>query len=114
EWDLVTGGQSVQVIKDIEEGGKGTLQFGTEVSTGEDGSIAALLNASPNASTAVHVMLDVIERCFPQQLSEWESKIKEMIPSYGTLLMDDSELFEKVKTSSSEALGLHEKEPVYN
>src|SRR5699024_7637392 len=86
-----------QVIKDTDEGGKGTLQFGTEVITGEDGSIAALLGASPGASTAVHVMLDVIERCFPQQLSEWESKIKEMIPSYGTLLMDDSELFEKVR-----------------
>lgn len=114
DWDLVTAGQRVQVIKDTDEGGKGTLQFGTEVITGEDGSIAALLGASPGASTAVHVMLDVIERCFPQQLSEWESKIKEMIPSYGTLLMDDSELFEKVKTSSSEALGLHEKEPVYN
>src|SRR5699024_10649786 len=94
--------------------GKGNILIGTEVITGEDGSIAALLGASPGASTAVHVMLDVIERCFPQQLSEWESKIKEMIPSYGTLLMDDSELFEKVKTSSSEALGLHEKEPVYN
>src|SRR5690625_3734276 len=114
DWDLVTAGQRVQVIKDTDESGRGTLQFGTEVITGEDGSIAALLGASPGASTAVHVMLDVIERCFPQQLSGWESKIKEMIPSYGTLLMDDSELFEKVKTSSSEALGLHEKEPVYN
>ncbi|MYL58080.1 malate dehydrogenase (quinone), partial [Virgibacillus halodenitrificans] len=59
DWDLVVAGQRVQVIKDTEAGGKGTLQFGTEVITSEDGSIAALLGASPGASTAVHVMLDV-------------------------------------------------------
>ena len=58
DWDLVVAGQRVQVIKDTEAGGKGTLQFGTEVITAADGSIAALLGASPGASTAVHVMLE--------------------------------------------------------
>ncbi len=43
DWDLVIAGQRVQVIKDTEAGGKGTLQFGTEVVSAEDGSIAALL-----------------------------------------------------------------------
>ncbi len=61
DWDLVIAGQRVQVIKDTEEGGKGTLQFGTEVISSEDGSIAALLGASPGASTAVHVMLEVLK-----------------------------------------------------
>src|SRR5699024_5643074 len=65
--------------------------------------------ASPGASTAVHVMLDVIERCFPEQVNEWEAKIKEMVPSYVKQLMENPEPLEEVKASSSEALGLDEK-----
>lgn len=61
DWDIVVAGQRVQVIKDTDAGGKGTLQFGTEVVSAADGSIAALLGASPGASTAVHVMLEVLE-----------------------------------------------------
>ena len=83
DWDTVVAGQRVQVIKDTETGGKGTLQFGTEIVTAEDGSIAALLGASPGASTAVHAMIEILYRCFPQHIDEWEPKIKEMIPSYG-------------------------------
>ena len=67
DWDIVVAGQRVQVIKDTDAGGKGTLQFGTEVVSADDGSIAALLGASPGASTAVHVMLEVLEKCFPEQ-----------------------------------------------
>lgn len=33
-----------------------------------DGSITALLGASPGAYTAVSVMLEVIKKCFPQHL----------------------------------------------
>src|SRR5699024_138679 len=58
DWDIVIAGQRVQVIKDTEDGGKGTLQFGTEVVNGADGTIAALLGASPGASTAVNIMLE--------------------------------------------------------
>jgi malate dehydrogenase (quinone) len=110
DWDLVVAGQRVQVIKDTEAGGKGTLQFGTEVITAADGSIAALLGASPGASTAVHVMLEVIKKCFPQQMKEWEMKIREMIPSYGLSLMDNPELLREVHTTTAEALGLSEAE----
>lgn len=78
EWEIVVAGQRVQVIKDT-NAGKGTLQFGTEVITASDGSVAALLGASPGASTATHVMLQVINKCFPEQIKEWESKIKEMV-----------------------------------
>lgn len=67
DWDLVVAGQRVQVIKDTEDG-KGILQFGTEVISAADGSIAALLGASPGASTAVHVMLEVLNKCFPQHI----------------------------------------------
>ncbi|WP_249671377.1 malate:quinone oxidoreductase, partial [Bacillus thuringiensis] len=30
DWDIIVAGQRVQVIKDTEHGGKGTLQSGTE------------------------------------------------------------------------------------
>ncbi len=74
DWDIVVAGQRVQVIKDTDAGGKGTLQFGTEVVSAADGSIAALLGASPGASTAVHVMLEVLEKCFPDRILGWEEK----------------------------------------
>lgn len=106
DWDIVVAGQRVQVIKDTEAGGKGTLQFGTEVISAADGSIAALLGASPGASTAVSVMLELIKKCFPEQIQEWEPKIKEMIPSYGVSLLKNPELIEEIHTSTGRALGL--------
>ncbi|CAH2715619.1 putative malate:quinone oxidoreductase 1 [Neobacillus rhizosphaerae] len=114
DWGIVVAGQRVQVIKDTEAGGKGTLQFGTEVISAADGSIAALLGASPGASTAVHVMLEVLEKCFPQHFEEWESKIIEMIPSYGVSLVENPELFQEIYTSTAQTLGLSEKELVYS
>ena len=106
DWDIVVAGQRVQVIKDTEAGGKGILQFGTEVVSAADGSIAALLGASPGASTAVHVMLDVMNRCFPEHIKEWEPKIREMVPSYGVSLRENPELLKKVNASADKALGL--------
>ncbi|SDM44837.1 malate dehydrogenase (quinone) [Sediminibacillus halophilus] len=114
DWDLVVAGQRVQVIKDTENGGKGTLQFGTEVVTSADGSIAALLGASPGASTAVSVMLEVIERCFPEHLKDWESKIKEMIPSYGEALLEKPELIRELQVSTGRTLGLADAAVVHN
>jgi malate dehydrogenase (quinone) len=113
DWDLVVAGQRVQVIKDT-EAGKGTLQFGTEVITAADGSIAALLGASPGASTAVQVMLQVIKKCFPQHINEWEPKINEMIPSYCMSLMKNPDLLREVHSSTEQSLGLTEKELAYN
>lgn len=113
DWKLVTAGQRVQVIKDTEEEGKGTLRFGTEVITSEDGSVAALLGASPGASTTVHVMLQVLEQCFPERMPEWEEKIREMVPSYGLKLSDHPALFDEIFKETEERLGLTEhEEPV--
>lgn len=106
DWDMLVAGQRVQVIKDTVSGGKGTLQFGTEVVTAADGSVAALLGASPGASTAVYVMLEVIEKCFPQHLKEWEPKIKEMVPSYGLPLVENPELVREIHASTARTLGL--------
>ncbi len=114
DWDTVVAGQRVQVIKDTEAGGKGTLQFGTEVVSAADGSIAALLGASPGASTAVHVMLEVLEKCFPERMFEWKSKINEMIPSYGVSLVENPELFQEIHSSTAQTLGLEEKAPAYS
>lgn len=111
DWDIVVAGQRVQVIKDTESGGKGTLQFGTEVVSAADGSVAALLGASPGASTTVHVMLEVIKKCFPQHLNSWEEKIKEMIPSYGISLVDNPGLYQELQESTAIALGLSTAQP---
>jgi malate dehydrogenase (quinone) len=109
DWELVVAGQRVQVIKDTETEGKGTLQFGTEVITGAEGSIAALLGASPGASTAVHVMLEILGKCFPQYMIEWEPKIREMIPSYGQSLMNNPTLLDEIHTTTAQTLGLVQK-----
>ncbi|WP_318247638.1 malate:quinone oxidoreductase [Bacillus infantis] len=112
DWDTVVAGQRVQVIKDTEAGGKGTLQFGTEVVSASDGSVAALLGASPGASTAVQVMLEVLEKCFPENMQKWQPKIKEMIPSFGVSLASNPALFHEIQTSTAETLGLRKKELV--
>jgi malate dehydrogenase (quinone) len=88
DWYRITAGQRVQVIKkDAKKGG--VLQFGTEVVAAADGSIAGLLGASPGASTAVPIMLGLIEKCFPEKLDEWRPQILRMVPSFGTQLAED-------------------------
>lgn len=98
DWEEAIAGQRVQVIKKDEKEG-GILQFGTEIVHSKDGTIAALLGASPGASTSVQIMLDVIEKCFPDKLKEWEPKIREMIPSYK---MTDTEI-EIIKDNCAKA-----------
>ncbi|MFD4422547.1 malate:quinone oxidoreductase [Agromyces sp. NPDC058484] len=88
DWELITAGQRVQVMKKDPEKG-GILQFGTEVITGADGTIAGLLGASPGASTAVPIMLDVLSRCFPGRFAAWAPRLRQMIPSFGTTLSKD-------------------------
>ncbi|AUD00353.1 malate:quinone oxidoreductase [Spirosoma pollinicola] len=107
DWELEIAGQRVQVIKKDEEEG-GVLEFGTEVVSAADGSIAALLGASPGASTAVSIMLDLLKRCFPEQLKTeaWQQKLKEMIPSYGQILADNPTLGQQLRQHTSDILGL--------
>src|ERR687893_2347463 len=83
DWDMITAGQRVQVIKRDPATGRGVLQFGTELVVGGDGSIAGLLGASPGASTAVSAMLTLLERCFPQQVDGWRPALATMMPSLG-------------------------------
>ncbi len=105
DWALEVAGQRVQVIKADEEEG-GVLEFGTEVVAAADGSLAALLGASPGASTAVSIMLSLIEKCFPQRVAEWTPKLREMIPSYGKVLSEDAALLARVREETGRVLGI--------
>ncbi len=107
DWELISAGQRVQIIKACDKNG-GKLEFGTEIVTAQDGSLAVLLGASPGASTAVQAMIEVIERCFPDRLAsaEWQGKIKQMIPSYGESLDENATLLHAVRTRTLNTLGL--------
>lgn len=85
DWELLQAGQRAQVMKKDPQKG-GVLQFGTEVVTSADGSIAGLLGASPGASTAASIMLGLLKTCFPDRIAGWEPRLKALIPSYGQTL----------------------------
>ncbi|MGL4340707.1 MAG: malate:quinone oxidoreductase [Rhodoglobus sp.] len=103
DWYTIAAGQRVQVIKkDVKK--VGVLQFGTEVVSAADGSIAGLLGASPGASTAVPIMLDLLERCFPDRISGWKSTLKQMVPSYGIRLSDQPILAAKTLRRTAKIL----------
>lgn len=92
DWRLWQAGQRVQIIKrDADKGG--VLRLGTEVVASKDGSIAGLLGASPGASTAAPIMLNVLEKIFKDKVATpaWQSKIRQIVPSYGTKLNDHPE-----------------------
>jgi len=107
DWCMVTAGQRVQIMKKDPKK-VGILQFGTEVVSAADGSICGLLGASPGASTAVQVSLDVIAKCFSKDgtFDRWRPKILEMIPSYGKKLSEDPAMFERLHIKSGVALGI--------
>ena len=108
DWKLVNAGQRVQIVKDDPAKG-GLLQFGTEVVASGDGSVTALLGASPGASTAAPIMLKVIAAsAFKDKLKtpEWQAKMKEMIPSYGRKLNGDAAYANQIRQQSSAVLGL--------
>ena len=103
DWELAQAGQRVQIIKDTATE-HGNLQFGTEVIHAQDGSLAALLGASPGASTSVAIMLEVLQKCFSGSLKDWEGSLKTMIPSYGQNLADQPELLARVNSEIEQAL----------
>ncbi|MCE9584410.1 MAG: malate dehydrogenase (quinone) [Planctomycetes bacterium] len=82
DWEFQQAGLRVQIIKSDGKGG-GELKFGTEVVTSADGSVAALLGASPGASTAVSIILEVVERCFSEKWAsgEWRERLGRVVPS---------------------------------
>ena len=107
DWTLQNAGMRVQIIKKDAEG-HGKLEFGTETVAAKDGTLAALLGASPGASTAVQAMIDVLERCFSERMAspQWQSRMKELVPSYGQSLVDDAELLKEVRERTLTTLEL--------
>ena len=103
DWYRITAGQRVQVIKADKEKG-GVLQFGTELITSADGSIAGLLGASPGASTAVPIMFDLLKRCFPDRIEGWIPQLTAMVPTYGQTLSDKPELAASTQGQTLKAL----------
>src|SRR5882757_3835328 len=107
DWRLQVAGQRVQIIKPDSERG-GLLEFGTELVAAADRSLVALLGASPGASTAAYIAISVLEKCFPNELSDaaWLSKLRAIIPSYGVSLIDDAELCRRIRADTAAVLQL--------
>ncbi|MEQ6277451.1 malate dehydrogenase (quinone) [Kluyvera huaxiensis] len=107
DWRLWQAGQRVQIIKrDARIGG--VLRLGTEVVSDDEGTVAALLGASPGASTAAPIMLDLLEKVFKDkmQTAEWQEKIRAVVPTYGSTLTENPHLIDKTLAYTSEVLGL--------
>ena len=105
DWELTVAGQRVQVIRRDKRKG-GVLDFDTTVVGAADGSIAGLLGGSPGASTAVPIMLDVLERCFANRFQSWLPLLKEMVPSLGVMLSEEPALYDEVFSWGTKILGL--------
>ena len=105
-WKLITAGQRVQIIKKDPEKGS-VLQFGTEIVADKDHTIAALLGASPGASTSPSIMLGLLPKAFPKQMAQgWEARIKEIVPSYGQQINSSAALTNQIRRATSETLQL--------
>ncbi len=109
DWELITAGQRVQIIKKDKEDG-GVLKFGTEIVSSADKSLAALLGASPGASTAVSIMLELLNTCFPDEMksADWTNKLIELIPSYGQSLIENKDLCLRTRDYTSQVLKLED------
>lgn len=107
DWKLIQAGQRVQIIKKDPEKG-GVLKLGTEVVVDKQRTISALLGASPGASTAAPITLNVIKQMFPEQFNspEWQRKIRDIVPSYGQKLNGNAALTQKTWDDTAAALQL--------
>ena len=105
DWRVEVAGQRVQIVKKDPAHG-GILEFGTELVSAADNSVVAMLGASPGASTAVWIMIHVLELCFAEKLKAgaWSAKIKEIIPSYGQSLIDNTALCQRLRAETATIL----------
>lgn len=107
DWKEVVAGQRVQIIKP-DPVKKGVLEFGTELITSADKSFTVLMGASPGASTAAFIALNVLKTCFADQLSAdgWEARLKTIIPTYGIDLKQDAKACLDIRTATAKVLQL--------
>ncbi|WP_293768331.1 malate dehydrogenase (quinone) [uncultured Corynebacterium sp.] len=106
DWETVIAGQRVQVIKPAGAPRFGSLEFGTTLINSQEGSIAGLLGASPGASIAPAVMVELLERCFGEHMIQWSDKLQEMIPSYGEKLSKNVKLYNEMWDYTQKTLQL--------
>jgi malate dehydrogenase (quinone) len=111
DWKEAVAGQRVQTIKPHESKGLlehevGDLEFGTELVAAEDKSIVALLGASPGASTAAAISIDVLKKCFRSELTEgaWLPRLKTIIPTYGIDLKIDADACRRTRAETAPVL----------
>jgi malate dehydrogenase (quinone) len=109
DWRLEVAGQRVQVIRPDPKRGA-ILAFGTELVASTDRSLVGLLGASPGASTAVFIVIDLLEKCFKTQMIETEylPRLREIIPSYGHCLIEDAALCKKIRIQTADILKIGE------
>ncbi|MEI4486514.1 malate dehydrogenase (quinone) [Frigidibacter sp. MR17.14] len=106
DWRLWQAGQRVQIVKN-EPGKGGVLKLGTEVVVSADRSLTALLGASPGGSTSPGIMLELLERAFPEKVkAEWHDKLLAIIPSYGRKLNEAPEMLQAEWDRTAEVLEL--------
>ena len=107
DWYLKNAGQRVQIIKKTENGG--SLKFGTEIVNSSDGSLSALLGASPGASTAVSIMVEVLEKSvlFLNDKHNLQKKINDLIYPEFSASQNDSTLIKDIKKRNNSIFGFH-------
>ncbi|MDO5663449.1 MAG: malate:quinone oxidoreductase [Brachybacterium sp.] len=105
DWEQVTAGQRVQVIAPDPQK-VGVLQFGTQLISAADGSIAGMLGASPGASTATGIMIRLLTSSFPQRVDAWRDTLHRMVPSLQTSLAEDPEAARETLSRTAAALDL--------
>ena len=107
DWHLANAGQRVQIIKKCDKNW-GKLEFGTELVTSNDGSLATLLGASPGASVSVQAMIHLLERCFEGRMKDvvWQKKMQQLVPSYGESLIENADLLHQVRDRTLKTLKL--------
>ncbi|MCC6806366.1 MAG: malate dehydrogenase (quinone) [Deltaproteobacteria bacterium] len=106
DWELVWAGQRVQVIKRVGE--RGVLEFGTEVVSARDGSLAAVLGASPGASTAVSIMLELAPRYLNARIGpeSVRSRLRQLVPTIGRSMAKDAALTQEMRAWTDKMLRL--------
>jgi malate dehydrogenase (quinone) len=106
-WYLKNAGQRVQIIKKTNKGG--SLKFGTEIVTSSDGSLSALLGASPGASTAVSIMVKVLTRSclFLNDKINLQKKINDLIYQSHLTYESDKDFLINIKKRNNSILGFH-------
>jgi len=111
DWKEAVAGVRVQTIKPHESKAwlnheVGDLEFGTELVAAKDKSIVALLGASPGASTAASISIDVLKKCFGNRLTEdsWLPRLKAIIPTYGIDLKTDADACRRTRAETAPVL----------